>query len=251
MELEQEGMTAQAELEQKVLAAKKDEAVLNELITSYRPWILRCAAESAHRYVTDSDDEWSIALMAFSEAVQNFEQGKGSFRGFAAMVIRRRILDYIRSERRHMGETDVSPDAFEGGLEEPTGVDLQVQKQVAQSSVEAQADDLPGRTREEIAEVQALLAPYGFSFFDLADCSPRAEKTKRSCALAVRALLADPELLRRLRRSRALPMRDLSSDSGVARKILDRHRRYIVAAAEILSGDFPILSAYMDYIRKV
>ena len=241
------------QLEQEALAARTDEARLTELVASHRAWILRCASETTHRYITDSDDEWSIALMAFSEAVQNFEGGKGSFRGFAAMVIRRRILDYLRSQKRYGSETDVTPAAFEGDLpeEEAAGVNLQVQRQVAQSSLTNEADDLASRTREEIAEAQAILRPYGFSFYALADCSPRAEKTKRSCALAVRALLDAPDLMAKLRRTGALPMRDLSSDSGVPRKILDRHRRYIIAAAELLSGDFPILSAYMDYIRKV
>ena len=122
---------------------------------------------------------------------------------------------------------------------------------MAKSSLAADADDTAARTREEIEAVQALLQPYGFTFFDLAECSPKAEKTKRGCALAVRVLTSDSALMNKLRRSRTLPMKELSLVSGVNRKILDRHRRYIVAAAEILSGDFPILSAYMDFIRKV
>ena len=247
------GETAMMELEQQVLAARTDETRLNDLIASHKQWILRCASETARRYVTDSDDEWSVALMAFSEAVQSYEEGKGTFRAFAAVVIRRRVLDYLRSERRHSDEVDVTPAAFEGDLpeEEAAGVGLQVQKQMAQSSLEAQANDLSARTRDEIGEAQAVLSRYGFSFFDLADCSPRAEKTKRSCAKAVRALLDDPALLDQTRRTGTLPMRDLSLDSGVPRKVLDRHRRYIIAAAELLSGQFPILSAYLDYIRKV
>ena len=36
----------------------------------------------------------------------------------------------------------------------------------------------------------------------------------------------------------------------MARKILDRHRRYIIAAAEILSGEYPVLAEYLGYIRK-
>ena len=238
-------------LEREVLEAKTDEARLNELIAGSRQWILRCASETTRRYITDSDDEWSVALSAFHEAVRSFDVDKGSFRGFAAVVIRRRILDYLRSEKRHMEETSVEPAVFEGGAEEPSGTDLQVQKQVAKESAASTADDLAARTREEIQEAQAIFQPYGFSFYDLADCSPRAEKTKRSCALAVRALLDAPELLSRLRRTGALPMGDLRSDCGVPRKVLDRHRRYIIAAAELLSGDFPILSAYVDYIRKV
>ena len=236
-----------------ILAAKTDELRLSALVGTYKPWILRCASEAAHRYVTDSDDEWSIALMAFSEAVQSYEEDKGPFRVFATVVIRRRILDYLRSEGRHRAEMPVTPAAFGGDLpeEEAAGVNLQVRSQVAEASVQTAEADLSTRTREEIAEVQGVLGRYGFSFFDLTECSPKAEKTRRGCALAIRVLMGEPELMKQLRSTRMLPMKELSATSGVSRKILDRHRRYIIAAAEILSGDYPILSAYLDFIRKV
>ena len=53
-----------------------------------------------------------------------------------------------------------------------------------------------------------------------------------------------------MRKNKALPMKELELASGVARKILDRHRRYIIAAAEILSGEYPVLAEYLGYIRK-
>ena len=96
-----------------------------------------------------------------------------------------------------------------------------------------------------------MLSLYGFSFFDLAECSPKAEKTRRSCAIAVLSLIGNPELIDRMRQRRMLPVKELASASGVQRKILDRHRKYIIAAAEILSGDFPIISAYLHFIRQV
>ena len=108
------------ELEQQVLAAKTDERAFNELVESNQAWMLRVASEVTHRYVTDSDDEWSIALMAFSEAVQSYEEDKGSFRGLAAMVIRRRVVDYLRVEGRHSDELAVSPAAFEDSAIELT-----------------------------------------------------------------------------------------------------------------------------------
>lgn len=242
-------------LEQEVIAAKTDEQALNSLVESHKPWILRCASEAAHRYITDSDDEWSVALLAFLAAVRGYDESKGSFRGFAGVVIRRRIVDYLRSEwRRNASETTVTPGAFDGELpeeESADGINLQVQSQVAADSMAAAQADLSARTREEIEEIQATLQRYGFSFFDLADCSPKAEKTKRQCAHAILTLMGNPMMLEQLRRGRMLPMKELSADSGVSRKILDRHRRYIIAAAEILHGDYPILSAYLDYIRKV
>ncbi|MBR4544791.1 MAG: RNA polymerase subunit sigma [Oscillibacter sp.] len=240
-------------LEQEVIAAKTDEQALNALVENHKQWILRCASEAAHRYVTDSDDEWSVALLAFLAAVRSYDETKGSFRGFAGVVIRRRIVDYARSNWNHGAEVPVTPDAFDGQLpaEDADSVDLQVQSQVVADSVAAADRDLSTRTREEIEEAQATLQRYGFSFFDLTECSPKAEKTKRACAFAVLTLMGNPAMLDQLRRGRMLPMKELSATSGVSRKTLDRYRRYIIAAAEILSGDYPILSAYVDYIRKV
>ena len=91
---------------------------------------------------------------------------------------------------------------------------------------------------------------YGFSFFDLADASPKTEKTKKSCAQAVRTLIATAILMAQMRLKRLLPIKELSEASGVIRKILERHRKYIIAAAEILDGDFPILAGYMAFIKK-
>ena len=100
------------------------------------------------------------------------------------------------------------------------------------------------------AAAQEILRPYGFSFFDLAESSPKAGKTKDACCKAVLALLKNEELLDKMRKNKALPMKELELASGVARKILDRHRRYIIAAAEILSGEYPVLAEYLGYIRK-
>jgi len=53
-----------------------------------------------------------------------------------------------------------------------------------------------------------------------------------------------------MRLKKLLPIRELSEESGVVRKILDRHRKYIIAGAEILDGDFPILASYLRSVRE-
>ena len=200
------------DLEQEVLLAKEDENKLADLIEANRAFILRCASETVRRYVTDSDDEWSIALMAFSEAVRSYEGGKGSFRGFAAIVIKRRVLDYLRSQSR-FDELAVTPDAFDGSLdeEESGGVELAVQQRMGEAAADA-ADDAAARARAEIAEMQEILAAYGFSFFDLTESSPKTEKTKRSCGTAIRTLIATAVLLAKMRLARLLPIKELSEE---------------------------------------
>lgn len=234
------------------LVARTDQEMFRELVDCHKKWILRTVAQTTGHYVTDSDDEWSIALMAFHEAVQRYSEARGSFRAFAAVVIRRRVLDYLRSQGKYSGEIPVIPGAFEGDLdeEEQTVANLQVQQRMAAQAVAAHGDDLAARTRAEIAEMQAILKEYGFSFFDLAEASPKAEKTKLSCGKAIRTMIKNVVLMARMRLTRLLPIKELSQLSGVIRKILERHRRYIIAGAEILDGDFPILAEYMSYARR-
>ena len=240
------------DLRDQVLAAKTDDGKFGILAEENKKWILQCASQAVHHYVTDSDDEWSIALMAFSEAVQSFEENKGSFRALASVIIKRRLTDYLRSEGKRSAEIIVMPGAFDGELDEEdaTGVNLHVQQTVATASAAAASDDSSERAREEIAEMQEILHEYGFSFFDLAESSPKAEKTKKSCGQAIRTLIASVLLMAKMRLMRLLPIKELSEESGVVRKILDRHRKYIIAGAEILDGDFPILASYLKYIRE-
>ena len=248
---DRKGESAVNDLEQDVLLAKENDDALADLVEANRSFILRCASETAHRYITDSDAEWSVALLAFSEAVRDYEGEKGSFRGFAAIVIKRRVLDYLRSQSRWGDETAVTPDAFDGSLDDDTagGMELRVQRRMGEEAIAA-ADDTAARAREEIAAMQDILREYGFSFFDLAESSPKTEKTKRSCGRAIRTLLASLALMAKMRLARLLPIKELSAESGVVRKILERHRRYIIADAEILDGDFPILAGYLSYVKE-
>ena len=237
-------------MRQTALAAKTDERVFNELVTQDKSWILRCAAQTAGRYVTDSDDIWSVALIAYTEAVRDYDANRGEFHAFAAVVIRRRVIDHLRLEGR-TGEIAVDPAAFEDGItQDSVGVtELSVRREVTRRSL-AEAENDAERAREEIAEMQAILRDYGFSFFDLAAGSPKAEKTKISCAKAVRTLIASAALMAAMRLKHLLPIMELSRASGVIRKILERYRRYIIASAEILDGDFPILASYLQHIKR-
>jgi RNA polymerase sigma factor len=42
----------------------------------------------------------------------------------------------------------------------------------------------------------------------------------------------------------------IEKNTHVPRKILERHRKYIIAAIEILSGEYPYLADYLRYIRE-
>lgn len=239
---------------ERVKQARVDEGVLEELIREHRGFLLSIAAQTAGRYVSESDDLWSVALIAFHEAVKTYVPDKGNFRSFAAVVVRRRLIDWLKKENRAAEVISVAPDLMDGSARDDTAemaIGLEIARKEAELDERQQAEtDSAAAMKEEINAVQKILRTYGFSFYDLIKVSPKAEKTKTACARAAAVLVQNPEMLQYMRRKRALPSRDLEDASGVTGKILERHRKYIIAAAEIMAGDYPGLSGYMHHVRK-
>lgn len=236
------------------LAVREDSQRLNAFIKNNSKFIKQCAYKSVHKYVSDSDDEYAVALSAFHEAVRSFDETKGAFSTFAQIVIKRRLLDHMEREYRHRSEISVEPYMMEGELNEdednPIAFELK-EKTAALSSENNMSVQSSVTIKDEIEALGQTLEPYGFGFADLVECSPTAQKTRLACAKAINTLIRSDELMRSFRRTRTLPMKDLSCQADISRKILDRHRRYIIAAVEILSGDYPLLSEYMQFVKEV
>ena len=227
----------------RALRARTDEEQLERFVSENRRFILRCASRVCGRFVTESDDAYEVALVAFWEAVRAFD-GTGDFNGFAALVIRRRLLDHFDRSARRFREVSIgSSMTWDDAEDAPAGMLREVQQKLAQ-------EDKGRDVRDEIAALGGVLNAYGFSFFDLAEASPKAEKTKRCCARAVNWMLELAERVLTMRRTRSLPVSAIVKALELARKLIERHRRYIIAATEILDGDYPKLSEYMDYIKK-
>ncbi|MDC7294864.1 RNA polymerase subunit sigma [Butyrivibrio sp. DSM 10294] len=236
------------------LAVREDSQRLNAFIKNNSKFIKQCAYKSVHKYVSDSDDEYAVALSAFHEAVRSFDETKGAFSTFAQIVIKRRLLDHMEKEYRHKAEISVEPYMMEGELNEDENnpIAFELKERTATLSAEKSTSVSADVTiRDEIEALSQALEPYGFGFSDLVECSPTAQKTKTACAIAIKTLIGSDELMSSFRKTRTLPMKDLSSMANISRKILDRHRRYIIAAVEIISGDYPLLSEYMKFVKEV
>jgi RNA polymerase sigma factor len=233
-----------SDLDLLAIDAKNNENSMNKLITQYENFILRCASSAARSYISKSDDEWSIALSAFTEAINNYSVGKGSFLNFAELVIRRRIIDFMRSKSRYSPEITVNPSLFNTDAKDEDEYTMQSEIAKKVSVVEDNSIKL------EITLINEVFSEYGFSFMDLAECSPKSKKTKKSCAQAVAYLINNPILTSEIKIKKQLPLNIIEKHTRIPRKLLERHRKYIIAAVEIMSGDFPNLAGYMGYIRQ-
>lgn len=234
------------EVDNEALEAKKDEEKLGCFIKKNKAFIINCAYKQTKKYITVSDDEYSVSLSAFSDAIISYDIKKGSFLSFAEQIIRRRLIDFYRKQQKFSQEIQVSPRVFDTEPEEHDGEDVSLKMQVAEK-VSYQEDN---SLKYEIEAANQTFEKFGFRFYDLVNCSPKALKTKTACAKAVKYILKNPSVLKELYKTKQLPIKKLVKNVNLPRKILERYRKYIIAATEILSGEYPCLAEYMQTLRK-
>ena len=238
------------DLSNNALLAKQDDAYKQRFIEENKDLILRLAYKASGSYVTTSDDNYSIALIAFNEAIDAYDESKGNFTSFAALVIKRRLTDEFRKNK---GELPVNPSSFEGhgSSEELDSLDNSVSIKMNDLSNEMNDEiDRQEALKHEIAAASQLISTYGFTFFELTECSPKSSATKAACKEAIICLVKPGDLYDKMKESKLLPIKELAERTSVKRKTLERHRKYIMAVAELLHGDFPHLGDYLIDIKK-
>lgn len=234
---------------EQAIAAKESDEKFHKFTLTSQPFIQKCACSVCKHFVSDADDEWSISLIAFSEAVRSYDESKGNFYAFAKMVIKRRLMDYFDGQSRFQAEIVTSPESFSGDLDYDMASPYEIS--VVQAASDLSRDNtVSSPLVDEVEALEQILAEYGFPLFDVGGCSPKLGRTKKGCAAAITTVLERPELLEKLRRTKSLPYTELMKTEHVTKKILERHRKYLIAAIEILAGDFPQLGEYVSAIKK-
>ena len=229
---------------QQVYAAKDNLECADALIRSYIPFIKREVSKFLSRICTGQDDEYSIGLMAFHEAIQSYEKQKGSFLNFAALIIKSRLIDYNRQEERHMGQISL----FEDDEDEE---DLSMFDKLADPRDYYEERSGLEATKEEIAELALVMKSFGISLTDVADNCPKQERTLQACGQVVRCAVSNPELLEELLRTKKLPIANLAAHSGVSKKTLERHRKYILAMLLIQTNGYEIIRGHIKHVLNV
>ena len=147
---------------EQALAAAKTEEARNAFIIQNEKFIIGCANRFTKRFITKSDDEWSIALIAFSNAIDTYDAEKGNFQSYARLLIERRLTDYIRSQARFSNEQSMEPYVFEGNVDEDSDNSAYQLHIVRATST---SDENP--IRDEILALNEILAAYDIPFMDL------------------------------------------------------------------------------------
>jgi RNA polymerase sigma factor len=64
-------------------------------------------------------------------------------------------------------------------------------------------------------------------------------------------IIQNPELISELMSHYTLPIKQITDNLDIQRKIIERHRKYIISAVIILNGDFSGLAGYFDGVKEV
>lgn len=229
---------------EQVYAAKESVQAADQLIGDYLPFIRAETAKFLKRPPEEGrDDELSIAMIAFHEAIGGYAKHRGSFLKYASMLIRSRLIYYARKERRH--RQTVSLDAPAAGEESASlGETLPEERDHPEESAHRQA------TRQEIEELSRQMESFGVSLSDVADNCPKQQRTLQACRKALAYARENSWLLEELVHGKKLPLAKLSDGSGVERKTLERHRKYLVALLLIYTNGYEIIRGHLAQVME-
>lgn len=236
-------MNNEHKIVQQVYAAKEDVQAADRLIGTYLPFIKTETAKFLKRPpIEGHDDELSIAMIAFHEAIGGYSRTRGAFLKYAAMLIRSRLIDYSRREQRHSRVISLDAPARE---EDTTLGEVLVGERDPHEETAAR-----DATRAEIEELARQMKEFGVDLSNVADNCPKQQRTLDACRKALQYARENPELLDDLLKTKRLPIGQLAAGSGVERKTLERHRKYMVALLLIYTNGYEIIRGHLKQVMK-
>lgn len=224
-----------------VYKAKMDSHAADELISAYMPFIKSETAKFLNRPPDQSDDELSIAMFAFYEAIQNYSKLRGSFLKFAALQIKNRLIDNYRKEKRNKGQISLD-------VNDDEKTDLK--ETIRDEHDDYAENELREATKQEIDELTAQMKEFGINMTDVAENSPRQKRTLEICQKAVSYARNNPDILDDFLRTKRIPLGRIAEGANVERKSLERHRRYLVAALLICTNGYEIMRSHIMQVLK-
>lgn len=236
-------MTQEHSIVQRVHLAQQDVNQADALIRAYQPFIRAEVSRFINRHAGDNDDEVSIGMLAFYEAIQSYSKTRGSFLNFASIMIKNRLIDYVRQEKRHQGH--ISLDSPISDSNEDSLIDTIEGEKDSKELVRVEA------TKKEIEEFVEELSYFGLTLEDISESSPKQTRTLDSCHEVIRYVNSNKNVLNVIMESKKLPITLLVENTSISKKTLERHRKYVLSMVLVLTNGFDIMRGHLEkVIRK-
>ncbi len=236
-------MSEENSIVQRVYAAKGNMEEADQLISDYMPFIESQVLKVMKRSVdVKKQDELSIGMIAFHEAINGYSKTRGSFLSYASLIIRNRIIDYWRKNNRHNKVISLDTPVYEedSTLEDTLSTD------------DSHDENLVVReaTKEEIMELSQQMEGFGVSLTDIAENSPKQTRTLKACQQVVAYAKDNNEIMESFLRTKQLPITRLAKETQVSKKTVERHRKYLVALLLIYSNGYEIIRGHLAEVMR-
>lgn len=203
---------------------------LNEIIEKHYGFIVRTVSETTGRYVSvQNDDCLSIGLQAFQEAVEKHDPERGNLLSFAKVVIRSRLLNYLKIENRdHCDE--VSLDELE-------------------ERGKAVPDASPGNPENELAHEISLwkkeLEQFNITFELLVEESPRHKDTRERAIDISEKSSSIVSITNFIYDRKRFPIKKVSLKLSVSEKILKHSKVFILSVTVLFFKNYRNLKIWI------
>jgi len=229
-------------LDQRVAAARQSNEAIERLIQEFQPLIrARAAKYSMEQDANRREELFSVAVTAFYESVRSYAMEKGHFLPFANRVISKRIIDHLRSIYKHEGKT-ISLEEEEGGpgpsVQSAAFENISLRMYETQRRQELLA--------EEIELFKQELGTWGITMEALSRKSPKHKTLRDTYKSAVYIISQTPEIVRTIREKHYFPIQAISKITKLPLKKLEHARTYLLAALILKTGDYDLLSGYVE-----
>lgn len=220
-----------------IKAQSGDRSVREQLISDHMSFIRRTVRHLTHAVFVDQMDEFSIALSAFNEAIDRYQDdSQVPFEQYARILIKHRLTDWFRSQRNKIQTYSLSDQSFD---------DTQpLEEQLTDPKSEQVQANL--EYEESILRLQAQIENLGFGLDDLVNRFPKHRDTRLLCIRLARCLISNDTLFERLIQSGRLPGKDLSLQCDIPLKTVERNRPAVILLALLLKSDLQQVQAYID-----
>ncbi len=218
-----------------------DEGMREQFLESSIPFIKRAVRHFTHSFYVEQEDEFGIALEAYNQAIDHFKtEGAVPFEPYALLLIKHRLLDWIRRQKYERHNLSLNEQDHTEGLT--------LEDRLADPRSEIIQQDL--EFTDSIAQLEIQLHGFGMSLSNLADHFPKHQDSRRLCIRLARQLSADQDLFEHLMQSHRLPCVELSHRCEIPLKTIEKHRSSIILLTLLMRSELQIINAYISVYEK-
>ena len=194
-----------------------------EFIEEHIPFIISCISKFTGRYVSiENDDEYSIGMIAFVEAIEKYKEKRGDFYAFVRLVIESRLKNFFEKENKNSKNKSIE-DYKEKGIDiletADNNDDLDLNREI---------------TIDEIKKLKDEIDEFGFGFEELVNEAPKHKDTREKAIDISEKSSREKDITDFMFMKKRLPIKNMSDRFYVSEKVIRKSKLFIITVIIIL-----------------